>query len=200
MIAALYVETGGVYFNRPDVDPWDVHRDAKRYGGPWPVVAHPPCGPWGRLRFMCRLQDASCAPRAAEQVRRWGGVLEHPAESRLFHACHMPFPGDLPDAWGGHTVLVHQVAWGHNCEKPTWLYVVGVSRDAVARGLRTGGVATHRVTSGPGGPQLPSATKKKRAATPPAFAEWLIALASSAKRPALGETPIRLDTDHGTEA
>lgn len=42
MIAALYVQTGGCYFGLPNVDPWDVHRDARKYDGPWPVVAHPP--------------------------------------------------------------------------------------------------------------------------------------------------------------
>jgi hypothetical protein len=42
LIAALYVETGGVYYGLPDVDPWDEARDARLYDGPWPVVAHPP--------------------------------------------------------------------------------------------------------------------------------------------------------------
>lgn len=39
MIAALYVETGGCYFGLPDVDPWDELRDARKYEGPWSVVA-----------------------------------------------------------------------------------------------------------------------------------------------------------------
>lgn len=30
MIAALYVATGGIYFGLPDVDPWDVARDARK--------------------------------------------------------------------------------------------------------------------------------------------------------------------------
>lgn len=178
MIAALYVETNGVYFGRADVDPWDVARDAKRYEGPWPVVAHPPCGPWSRMRFLCTKQDPTCGPRAVEQVRAFGGVLEHPAESTLFRHCLMPFPGELPDAWGGRTFLVRQVAWGHACEKPTWLYVVGVSSDFVRARFRSGGRPTHRVTSGPGGSQLPSAHRKLRSATPPAFADFLIAIAS----------------------
>ena len=42
MIAALYVQTGGSYFDLPDVDPYDQDRDARTYAGPWPVVAHPP--------------------------------------------------------------------------------------------------------------------------------------------------------------
>jgi hypothetical protein len=43
VIAALFVATNGPYFGLPDVDPWDVTRDARTYPGPHPVVAHPPC-------------------------------------------------------------------------------------------------------------------------------------------------------------
>ena len=38
MIAALYVETNGCYFNLPGVDPWDITRDARTYAGPHPVA------------------------------------------------------------------------------------------------------------------------------------------------------------------
>ena len=50
MIAALYVQRGGVYFDLAGVDPWDEQRDARRYAGPWPVVAHPPCARWSSQR------------------------------------------------------------------------------------------------------------------------------------------------------
>jgi hypothetical protein len=45
MIAALFVQTGGAYFGIEDVDPWDEPRDARKYFGPHPVVAHPPVFP-----------------------------------------------------------------------------------------------------------------------------------------------------------
>src|ERR1700683_2825058 len=48
LIAALFVETNGHYFGLPDVDPWDKNRDARKYSGPHPVVAHPACERWGR--------------------------------------------------------------------------------------------------------------------------------------------------------
>lgn len=180
LVAALYVCPRGPYFSMPGVECWDESRDAKLYDGPHPVVAHPPCGPWGRLRFLCTKQDASCGPRAVYQVRAFGGVLEHPVDSTLWRVCQLPYPGELPDGFGGRTYFVRQVAWGHCCEKPTWLYVVGVRPALVNAGIRTGGIATHRVTSGPRGPQLPPATKAKRIHSPVSFAEWLVDLARAA--------------------
>ena len=41
MLAALFVETNGCYWDLPGVDPWDIIRDARLYPGPFPVVAHP---------------------------------------------------------------------------------------------------------------------------------------------------------------
>lgn len=49
MIAALFVETDGCYFNLPNIEPWDIQRDAKFYAGVYPVIAHPPCQRWGRF-------------------------------------------------------------------------------------------------------------------------------------------------------
>ena len=76
MVAALYVDPTGPYVGRPDVDPWDEARDARLYNGPHPVVAHPPCGPWGKLRDLYLGHEHDCGPRAVEQVRAFGGVLE----------------------------------------------------------------------------------------------------------------------------
>jgi len=42
IVAALFVETDGVYCGLPGVHPWTLDRDARAYKGPHPVVAHPP--------------------------------------------------------------------------------------------------------------------------------------------------------------
>lgn len=178
-VAALYVDRRGVYPGLV-IDWYDEHRDARSYAGPHPVVAHPPCGPWGTMRGLSTRQDKSLGPVAVDQVRKWRGVLEHPEGSRLWRACRLPEPGELPDAWGGRSYQVNQVAWGHPCEKSTWLYVVGVPALMVVVGIREGGTATHRVTSGPGCDRLPSAHARLRAATPPLFAAWLVDLAAIA--------------------
>jgi hypothetical protein len=197
-IAALYVDTvAGPYVGRRDVElhGWASKdgrqhdllaptRDAMDYDGPWPVVAHPPCGPWGRFRtrYLGGEGDARCGPRAVEQVRAHGGVLEHPAYSTLWAATGMPMPADGLDEWGGYTVQANQVDWGHPCLKPTWFYVVGVDRRDLPA-MPGPGTPTHCMVRLHRNPhELPELSKRLRHLTPPALAEWLVALARSARR------------------
>jgi hypothetical protein len=193
MIAALYVDPRGVYSRMPGVDPWDASRDAREYPGTDPVVAHPPCGPWGRLKHEYRGDEHDCALRAVTQVRAWGGVLEHPAHSALWRTALLPLPGELPDALGGYTTEVSQVDWGHVARKKTWLYLVGVPRDLSAirppprepthwvSGYRASATRKSKGGGGtvPPGIKVCSAAQRRR--TPLAFAEWLVTLAESAR-------------------
>ena len=194
-VAALYVDLRGPYPSIPGVQCWGLpERDALEYDGPHPVVAHPPCGPWGKLAFVSVKQDPTCGPRAVAQVRRWGGVLEHPQGSRLFRRCGMPHPVELPDEWGGRTIEVEQVKWGHVARKRTWLYLVGVAKvppDPPPRepthwcsGFRTGGGRSYPAGYQRTGCAVPEGIKvcsaQQRRRTPPAFAELLVSLARQA--------------------
>lgn len=192
MIAALYIDGLGVYPKMRDVDCWDETRDARRYAGPFPVVAHPPCGPWGELRHLYQGAEHDCAPIAVGQVRAFGGVLEHPSRSLLWPRLSLPRPGERPDPWGGYAVEVDQCAWGHVARKRTRLYVVGVPMALVLSTLRTGGTPTHWVSgsrnqrhgSSRGGvvpPGIKVCSAQQRRRTPPAFAEWLVELARSCR-------------------
>jgi hypothetical protein len=125
-VAALYVDAlRGPYAAIPGVDVYGIDRDATLYNGPWPIVAHPPCGHWGRLWHLCH-DDGSTGPIAVAQVRTFGGVLEHPAHSKLWKACGMPAPNEFPDRFGGWTLAINQSHFGHRATKPTWIYVVGI--------------------------------------------------------------------------
>lgn len=134
-IAALFVETGGVYFGLPDVDPWDDARNAKLYAGGHPVVAHPPCKRWGRFWHGSTRKphqyklgdDDGCFAAALTAVRTWGGVLEHPADSHAWKAFGLrppPRSGGwvAADLAGGRTCYVEQGYYGHSARKGTWLY------------------------------------------------------------------------------
>ena len=179
---ALYVDvTRGPYAGL-GVDCWGIDRDARTYVGPHPVVAHPPCGAWGRYAHRYLGNDADCGPRAVEQVRAYGGVLEHPRDSRLWSVCRLPRPGEPPDAFGGFSVEVYQSDFGHAADKRTWLYIVGAV-DIPAMPPRLASVpAAYRKPSGRLSTALERMSKTERHLTPPAFAAWLLDLARQVPR------------------
>jgi hypothetical protein len=136
-VAALFVETGGPYFGLPDVNPWGQEQDARRYLGPHPVVAHPPCQRWGRFWHGCPMKphqfkmgdDGGCFLAALNSVRLFGGVLEHPADSHAWDNFGLKKPSRSggwikADNFGGWTCYVEQGHYGHVSRKGTWLYAV----------------------------------------------------------------------------
>lgn len=142
MVAALFVKTDGAYFGIPGVDPWDEVRDARKYQGDAPVVAHPPCQRWGKFwagqpLWIARTgerkkkgDDGGCFAAALAAVRKNGGILEHPWGSHAWPHFGLAVPprsggwikaGDI----GGWTCCVEQGRYGHYARKPTLLYAVG---------------------------------------------------------------------------
>ena len=135
MIAALFVEKDGCYFGLPNVDPWCIDRDARRYKGPYPVIAHPPCQRWGRFWHGSTRKphqfnmgdDDGCFAAALYAVRTFGGVLEHPKDSNAWDWFGLQKPRMAggwvkADGMGGWTCCVYQGHYGHFSGKPTWLY------------------------------------------------------------------------------
>lgn len=74
-VAALFVRADSHYKTMAGVECYDMERDARTYDGPWPVVAHPPCRAWGRLRTFAnpRPDERNLARLAVAMVREWGG-------------------------------------------------------------------------------------------------------------------------------
>lgn len=201
MIAALYVDARGIYSGRSDVDVWDISRDARKYDGPWPVVAHPPCERWGRYwsggpsaRVRRTLgDDGGCFAAALASVRTFGGVLEHPEASHAFKAHGMLTP---PKSGGwvaagdgiGWVCCVEQGHYGHRARKATWLYAVRCElpslrwgkahgKDRLDDGFHSKEERRRAVRTG----VCQRLSAKQRAATPHAFAELLLAMARSAR-------------------
>jgi hypothetical protein len=187
-VAALFVDAHGVYASVDGVDAWDIERDARRYAGPWPVVAHPPCNKWSPLAYINRRRlpdyrigdDGGCFASALRAVRVWGGVLEHPAHSLAWRAFQLTRPRrgawSLPDEYGGCVTELDQGVYGHRARKRTWLYAVGASvpldwrvadSDVVVSGFlhRTGPNESRRVRP------------REAASTPPAFRDALVDIA-----------------------
>ncbi len=196
MVAALYVETNGVYYGLDDVDPWDEERDARLYAGPWPVVAHPPCSRWCRLAGLVearwghkRGDDGGCFAAALEAVRTFGGVLEHPAYSDAWPAHELPRPhgsGGWVGAFGdpGHSAHVEQSRYGHPAKKATWLYAVGVELPALRWGkaldTQSSALVSWCGNHTRADESRPRVGKARAAETPPAFRDVLLEMARTA--------------------
>ncbi|KQT08690.1 hypothetical protein ASG40_11745 [Methylobacterium sp. Leaf399] len=206
-MAALYVQPDGCYADLPGVEVWDQARDARTYAGPHPVVAHPPCQRWGRFWHGSTRKphqyllgdDEGCFAASLTAVRRWGGVLEHPADSHAWAAYGLNRPQRIgrwiaADFEGGWTCHVEQGHYGHFSRKPTWLYAVGVDLPDLIWGAgpqrlhpialeRHGYAKARRI-----GMAAMIGGKDKtriREATPPAFRDVLIGIARSLPSPSI---------------
>lgn len=191
-IAALFVETDGAYYGLPDVDPWDIERDARKYDGTDPVVAHPPCFLWVNMAAVNwkRYQrekpawypggsDGGCFASALAAVRRCGGVLEHPAFSHAWkvHGLYEPLFSGWDRQSGGWVCEVWQSAYGHGARKRTWLYYAGTKTPPELDWRREPG--THQI--GWFDRNKPTLNKREACATPPAFRDALIHIARACR-------------------
>ena len=198
-VAALFVQANGCYYGLPDVDPWDEARDARLYAGPHPVVAHPPCQLWVNLAAVNFKRyggehnrpgnDGGCFAAALMAVRKFGGVLEHPAFSNAWAAHGLQRPSvktpawtyvysPRPDGWGEWVTEVWQSAYGHKARKRTWLLYVGATAPHSVDWTRLAG--THQC--GWFDRIKPTLSKSEANATPVAFRDALLSLARHSRR------------------
>jgi hypothetical protein len=180
-VAVLFARSDSNYKSIPGCDVWDAERDARKWPGGCPVVAHPPCRAWGRLRAFAkpRPDEKALALFAVEQVRKFGGVLEHPASSSLWAAAGLPRPGCGADVFGGWTLAINQSWFGHRAEKATWLYIVGVAPRSLPDFPLSLDLPSHVIASSSRSKRLrvPECGKAEREHTPPQLANWLVGLA-----------------------
>lgn len=195
-VAVLFARKDSIY-KMLDCDVWDEDRDALTWPGGCPVVAHPPCGPWGRLFKFCKKpEQKALAIWAVRQIRLNGGVLEHPSTSRLFSSSSiapdeaLPSRGGGRDSFGGFTITLPQWWFGHRAQKMTTLYICGCEpADLPAIPLKIGEApAVVRYSKNTWRDRAerpiirPEITKTEREATPLRFAEWLLATAKLCNR------------------
>jgi hypothetical protein len=192
--AALYVDPTGVYSGFPGADLWGEERDARKYTGSLPVVAHPPCQLWGAFAAVNYARwggdhnrpgnDGGCFASALASVRRCGGVLEHPFSSRAWAAHGLPRPSGVGWNATAHdsewVCEVWQSAYGHKARKRTWLFARG-PRPQELRWDRPAG--THQIgfhDQRGKSANKPTVSGKAASATPPEFAAVLVSIAESA--------------------
>ncbi len=181
-VAVLFARSDSIYKTMPECDVYDIDRDARTWQGGCPVVAHPPCRAWASLRFHAKPRDGEkeLAFIAVDRVRKFGGVVEHPARSTLWMVAGLPEIGER-DCFGGWTLVVDQNWWGHRAQKRTRLYIVGCDPQDLPLMPIVLGEASHTVGLWSGRDRAtcrPSIAKHEYEGTPPEFAKWLVELAS----------------------
>jgi hypothetical protein len=178
LVAVLYARSNSVYKKIPFCDVYDLARDARSYSGQLPVIAHPPCRAWSRLKAFAkpRHDEKELAFHAVDTVRSFGGVLEHPIGSDLWAAAGLPAPGKR-DSFGGFTFPINQGWFGHRAQKGTLLYIVGVEPSEMPLlPFNLGNLNSVKVEQ---------MGRSERERTPHELATWLIEVALTAgKRPA----------------
>lgn len=176
-IAALCVAPNSTYKRLPMVDAYDQARDVRNFGGGMPVVAHPPCRAWSaytRHQAKPGPGEADLGLLCADWLRECGGVLEHPAHSRLFDAAGLPKPGERDGDLA--TVYVEQAWWGYPMRKATWLCFSRVTLADLEIPYRH-----HDPRSGEGDRRRQQRmSKHQRAATTTTMALWLATAARCA--------------------
>ena len=191
-VAALFVQKGGHYFGLDGVEPWDESRDARKYLGPHPVVAHPPCSRWCQLAYINQKRyghkvgdDGGAFRFALDAVRQYGGVLEHPAFTYAWPAFDLPRPPRM--GWwrtieGAWVCQVAQSAYGHRARKRTWLYYMRNSgkRPPELQWHEPAPTAQVSFCKNHGNSPLPRLSKKEANRTPIPFRDMLLSLARAA--------------------
>lgn len=126
-IPVLFVHNRSNYKKLPGFDCYDLKRNALTYKGDDPVICHPPCRLFSRLRAFSNadFKEKEFAYFALDLVRKNGGILEHPASSLLWKEKNLPL-GCSVDEYGGFTLCIDQCWFGLSVRKRTYLYIVGI--------------------------------------------------------------------------
>lgn len=194
-VAALFVQKDGCYAGDESIDAWPEDRDARRYGGSLPVIAHPPCQLWGQMAAVNFKRwggehnrpgnDQGCFASALASVRGFGGVLEHPKASRAWaaHGLAKPVGIGWQPCGSGWVCEVWQSAYGHRANKATWLYYVGAQKPFDLDWTRPQG--THQIgfqDQRGKAANKPTLYEREANATPERFKQALIDLAIHSRK------------------
>lgn len=197
-VAVLFAREDSIYHSIPGCDVYDIKRNALNYRGSFPVIAHPPCRAWGKLKAFSKHSqfEKDLSLFAIDEIRRCGGVLEHPIGSSLWDAKGISKKILSPDSYGGFTLHVNQFWFGHKAEKASLLYICGVLPGNLPAFPLVFNYPSFVVNScirrgQPG--YRPEISKADRERTPLGFAHYLISIAEQVR------FPVRRSTCEGSK-
>jgi len=157
-IAVLCANVNSVYKSFPDLEVYDKNRNAYTFPGGSPIIAHPPCQQWSRLKHFAKGDQAEkdLAFFCLEMVNKYGGILEHPIGSHFFKAAGITKTYSINQSW-----------FGFPAKKTTLLYFSQCAP------------AAHPLNFNAIEKRVQDLHSSKRSDTTIQFAEWLIKSVSS---------------------
>lgn len=152
-VSVLCCSEQSAYHSIPGLDLWPASRDAFYFTGSNPIIAHPPCQQWSKLRAFAKYapDEKELAYQCLKHVLRNGGILEHPEGSLLWKETGL----------SKRVYSVDQSWFGYPVRKRTYLLFVGCKPLAYP-------------IFGFQSKQLSSMGKKARSMSTPAFTLWLV--------------------------
>lgn len=132
-VTVLCAARSSVYRAIPGVDTITRTRNAWHVNPQGPIVAHPPCRCWSRAKMLSsmttlkRIEEMLLGMECVRLVIKNGGVLEHPAHSRLWACAHLPRPESSDHSSNVWSICIDQANYGYPCCKPTWLLFSRIS-------------------------------------------------------------------------
>lgn len=170
--AVLCAAHNSNYYNYNIFDIYDCERNAFAYTGGLPVIAHPPCRLFSRLRAFSTAppREKLLAYFCLEKVRRYGGVLEHPRSSTLWHNGNFDLSGNV-DSFGGFLRAINLSDFGFPAQKKTLLYFCGISPGELPPFPLSMSPPTAIIGSSGRLPELP---RSARSMTPPAMIDYFL--------------------------
>lgn len=175
-IVILFARKDSIYKKFIECDVYDKDRDALTFDADNVIIAHPPCRLWGRLRHFSKAPDneKNLALWVIDMIRKNGGILEHPANSKLWSEKNLP-PINKYDRYGGFIISYPQFYWGHKANKNTKFYICGIKlTDLPEIPFKMGEPDFVIALSKRNNKRKKEVTKKEREATPEKLAIWLI--------------------------
>lgn len=171
----LFAQADSTY-KELDCDVYDIERNALSCKSKKACIYHPPCRTWGRLRSFANVHPGEhlLAVWSILRIWRYGGVLEHPAGSKLWNIMSLAKPGQGLDNRGGYSISIDQSWFGHPCKKNTWLYIKGCTISEIPAFPLRFDLIQYCISSNSKKTGLKEVSKKWREKTPVELANYLI--------------------------
>lgn len=155
------------------IECYDQNRNALTYQGNDVVICHPPCDHWASLKLFTKkpIAEKYLALHALWLVECNGGILEHPAQSKLWHLVK-----SNPTHYTGRLLSIDLKWFGFPAKKRTTIYIKGARLKDLPPHPITFTRETHFIGNRGKGSRK-ELSKRLRNETPREMCLWLIEVA-----------------------